>query len=242
VHVNFTDGPLVPIEDSLRETLSGLYRDVEEFCGVYDLPASKDLCIKLIHILSHKETSTGQWLSAPATSLGDTLISELKSKKFLHIRPDIVRYFETANLFGDTVADRFPSASIDIEEAGKCFATQRFTASVMHCMRVLEHGLCALCLTLELPFGEKSWQRSLQAIEARIAVFDSQVNPKRKAAWKQKRQFYAEAVAEFTHFKDAWRNHAAHGREHYDEERAEKIISHTRSFMQVLATRLKEKR
>ena len=145
------------------------------------------------------------------------------------------------NLFLEhLLGSRFPSCSIDIEETGKCFACNRHTAAVMHCMRVLEHGLRALCLALDLPFGERTWHRSLDAIEKRISVLDSQV--KQKSAWKIKRQFYAEAAAEFKHFKDAWRNHAAHGREHYDEERADKIIEHTRSFMRVLSTRLKEKK
>ena len=107
-------------------------------------------------------------------------------------------------------------------------------------MRVLEHGLRALCLTLEVSFGEGTRHRAFDRIEKRISVLDSQV--KQQSAWRKKRQFYMEAVAEFRHFKDAWRNHAAHGHAHYDEERAEKIIEHTRSFMQVLSTRLKEKK
>jgi hypothetical protein len=108
----------------------------------------------------------------------------------------------------------------------------------MNSMRALETGLSALCKRLDVPVGEGTWKRSIEKIEKRLTVLDSLV--KQKAAWKKKRQFYAEAAKEFMHFKDAWRNYAAHGRDKYDEERSAKIIRHTRSFMQHLTSRIRE--
>ena len=180
-------------------------------------------------------------LSDMAIQIVELVHGEMEDQLFLWVPPGIAEaYTQDLPYFGEAVAEKFPSASYDIEEAGKCFALGRSTASVLHCMRVLEHGLSGLCLTLELPFIPKTWTRVLEAIEKRIAVLDSQV--KQKSAWKKKRQFYTEAIAEFKHFKDAWRNHAAHGRDHYGDERAEKIITHARGFMQTLATRLKERK
>ena len=165
---------------------------------------------------------------------------ELEAQLFLWVPSDRASaYTQAEPYFGKKVSERFTSAEYDIEEAGKCFACARFTAAVMHSMRVLEHGLRALCQALEVPFGEGTWSRSLDRIEKRISVLDSMV--KQKAAWKKKRQFYTEAVAEFKHFKNAWRNHACHGNDKYDEGRAKKIIAHTRDFMGVLSTRLREK-
>ena len=170
-----------------------------------------------------------------------TIQSEMGSELFIWIPPRHAKCYTQEKLFfGALVSNKFPSASLDIAEAGKCFALGRHTAAVMHCMRVLEHGLRALCLRLEIPFGETSWKSSINKIEKRLIILDSQV--KQKTSWRKKRQFYQEAAAEFSHFKDAWRNHAAHGHEHYSEQRAEKIIGHTRNFMLVLASQLKERR
>jgi hypothetical protein len=36
---------------------------------------------------------------------------------------------------------------------------------------------------------------------------------------------------QFRYFKDAWRNHVDHGREHYDEHQADTILTHTIDFM-----------
>jgi len=54
------------------------------------------------------------------------------------------RYFAGEPLFGEAVENAFPDVSYDIAEAGKCRAFGRWTATVMHLMRVLEAGLAAL--------------------------------------------------------------------------------------------------
>jgi hypothetical protein len=52
--------------------------------------------------------------------------------------------------------------------------------------------------------------------------------------------FYSEAAKEFVYFKEAWRNHAMHGRASYDENDARKVMTHVREFMTVLSKHLKE--
>jgi hypothetical protein len=47
--------------------------------------------------------------------------------------------------------------------------------------------------------------------------------------------YYSDAASQFRHFKDAWRNHVSHGREHYDQRDAEKVLTNVREFMQHLA-------
>jgi hypothetical protein len=54
------------------------------------------------------------------------------------------------------VTTNFSSTSFDIEEAGKCFATGRNTATVMHLMRVMEIGLKAAAIGMNVPDPEKA--------------------------------------------------------------------------------------
>lgn len=62
----------------------------------------------------------------------------------------------------------FPSASFEIEEAAKCLALGRYTASVFHSMRALESGIKALCALIEVPDAtkptEKNWGIILQTV------------------------------------------------------------------------------
>ncbi len=66
----------------------------------------------------------------------------------------------------------FPNAAFEIEEAAKCIALGRYTASVFHCMRTLEHGIKALAKRLEIPDptkpSEKNWGIILGLIKDEI--------------------------------------------------------------------------
>jgi hypothetical protein len=66
----------------------------------------------------------------------------------------------------------FPNAALEIEEAGKCFALGRYTASVFHCMRALEIGIKAIGAFLGIPDptkpAEKNWSVILKAIKTKI--------------------------------------------------------------------------
>src|SRR5579859_3823509 len=51
------------------------------------------------------------------------------------------KYYCDTKLFGEEVDNRLPAVATDISEAGKCFATARWTAAVFHLMRVMEVGV-----------------------------------------------------------------------------------------------------
>mgnify|MGYP001585324592 CR=1 FL=1 len=76
------------------------------------------------------------------------LSDEVESYRFFYVEKDRQQYLANENLFGEQVAKAFPSAEADIQDAGRCLAFNRWTASVFHSMRVLEIGLNALAKEL----------------------------------------------------------------------------------------------
>ena len=87
----------------------------------------------------------------------------MKSRTFLCIEPKQARLLIGESLFGKDVRVAFPSAIIDIEEAGKCLAFERWTACVFHLMRVMETGLHVLGDSLNLPLTtNRSWDAVLR--------------------------------------------------------------------------------
>lgn len=66
----------------------------------------------------------------------------------------------------------FPSAVFEIEEAAKCLALDRHTASVFHCMRVMEVTISALAKFLEVPdpvkATDRNWGNMLGQIKTKI--------------------------------------------------------------------------
>jgi hypothetical protein len=135
-------------------------------------------------------------------------------------------------LFGQQVDDAFPTANIDIIEAGKCRALSRWTASVMHLMRVLETGLQTLATHVGCAH-QNNWNDTLNQIENALR------GVQKKTDGKEAEQWAAEAGTHLRFIKNAFRNHVMHPLENYDEERAISVFENTKSFMQHLAIRVK---
>lgn len=125
----------------------------------------------------------------------------------------------------------------DIKEAGTCYATGRYTASVFHSMRVLEHGLRALAKDVGLTFDLQQWQEILNQINGKI----KEIRNLPKSIEKSERlQFLSQAAEQFFYFKDAWRNHVAHGRDRYDGPQALSVLNHVKAFIVHLSEKLRE--
>jgi hypothetical protein len=160
---------------------------------------------------------------------------EMETRLFLAVDFSKKDYFENPLLFGLKVADRFPSAIDDIYEAGTCLALDRATACVMHLMRIVEVGLKALALELNLP-SRTDWGKHLADIEKELE--------KRYLAAGHRtneEQFFSEAAEQIGHIKTAKRNPTMHADRTYDTKRADEILIAVRSFMQHLATRLSQR-
>jgi hypothetical protein len=168
------------------------------------------------------------------------IIDEAKSKKFFSIESGKEVLLDGRNQFGEAVINAFPSAIIDIEEAGKCLAFERATACVFHLMRVMEIGLKVIGKSLNDPnlmaTTNKSWNIILQKSEKELQKPLAGRSPE----WAKDDSFFASAIAMLRAVKDAWRNPTMHVENIYTEEQAEDIWNAVRGFMRHLATKLKE--
>jgi hypothetical protein len=174
----------------------------------------------------------GDQLAQILLCLGSAIRAEMSTHLFMQIFPNRIDYYEQRELFGAAVATNFPSAARDIRSSGSCYACDRNTASVMHGMRVLELGLNTFASTLDVVFEKRNWENIINDIEKEIKQRNG---PHAGTDWKQKQKFYSGAAKDFRYFKDAWRNHAMHFREHYDAAEALTILNHVKAFMEHLA-------
>lgn len=165
--------------------------------------------------------------------LVQTFGDEIEGRSFFVMPAAHSKYFTNDQAFGADVEDAFPSASFDISEAAKCRAFGRWTASVMHLMRVMEVGLASLAKHYDL-VHDANWNQIINQIEARTREVG------KRSHGVEAEQWAAEAATHLRFVKNAWRNHAMHPLEKYDEERAVLIFENCRSFMQHLAEKLAE--
>jgi hypothetical protein len=236
--VTWVEGPDKTLDSSLRESLTRHYTQLSELYKDLELPASSTFCTEIVKLLGSDGTAKASWLNAPTRGFITSVQSELASRLFLYVPYQNADLYQAPFTGWEGIRDSFPNAIYDVQEAAKCLGLQRSTASVFHCMRVLECGLRALATEFKVPTNHKAWGEIIN--QTQNAIDRIPRDPNKPADWKEYRQFCSEAAAQFMHFKYAWRNYAAHARVKYTPEEAEQIFRHVRDFMMHLAKRLKE--
>lgn len=178
---------------------------------------------------------TYDFLRPQLETLKESIFAELRTMLFFRMDEEYRQYFEKPTLFGEAVALKFPSASLDIEEAGKCLALARPTGSVFHAMRVMEVGLKSLAKELKIPYAP-SWESYIRQVEANITAKHKSKSKK----WKEIEPFFREILGNLISIKIAWRNPTMHIVRNYTPEEAEDIFRSVRTFMQRLSERLSQ--
>lgn len=129
----------------------------------------------------------------------------------------------------------FPSASFEVEEAAKCIAFGRYTASVFHAMRVLEIGIRALSKRLGIPDplkpSEKNWSKFLGAIKSQI----DQLWPTNSRLPGSEGVAFEGLYAHLDAVRNPWRNATMHVETIYAPHEALHIIRCAAFFMVALS-------
>ena len=215
---------------------SGLFYSIAAPCGELDLEQSLKLHSRLIESV-RKQTINYEDFQQGLGELRRRIIDELDSRHCFYLEQAKAKFYDVKNAFGEDVAIRFPSATVNIEEAGNCLALSRGTACVFHLMRVMESGLTATSKALGIPYAP-SWESHLRQI-------DDKVKAKHKTKgvrWKRDEPFFRDVWAHLHAVKVAWRNPTMHIVRDYTPEQAEEIFVAVRAFMRHLATKLSEKK
>ena len=154
---------------------------------------------------------------------------------------DKVRYYDPAEpLFGVDFASKFQSAIFEVDEAGKCFALGRPTASVFHLMRVMEIGIAAMsrCLGIDDPIkpAQRNWGIILKEIWKGIEKNWQTPGDRMTGDGVLFESIYASLDA----VKNPWRNATMHVETKYTDEEAENVFVAVRGLMKKIASRMNE--
>jgi hypothetical protein len=188
------------------------------------------------HILESKPCSY-QTVDALLEKLISAIKREADEKMLALIPSDKLNFFEQDALFGKAVNRRFPSAVLELRDAGNCLAADLNTAAVFHLMRVLELGLHLHVRVKKKPIEYAEWGSIIKKIDENIeAKIPKARGPKQTEAL----DFYRGLMGEFNAFKDVWRNNVMHTRRSYNAAEAIGVHQRVREFMQRLAARVSE--
>jgi hypothetical protein len=184
-------------------------------------------------------------------TLGDltTRLSEIESRfadylvgvRLFALNEQQSIYLNTgSDLLAQIVCDRFPSVVFEMEEAAKCAALGRSTASVFHCMRALEPPIRALATFLGAPDptspAEKNWGFVLGEIRTRL---DSKY-PKSKRLKGTDGHTVERIFATLDAIKNPWRNTTMHAEATYQPHEAAHILQCVNVFLTQIAAFIDE--
>jgi hypothetical protein len=170
------------------------------------------------------------------SELQNRLDDQLARRSFYQLRPESVSFFEGQDPFGESVAVCFPSASHNIGEACKCYACDRFDATVYHLMLALEVALHCLAKRLRVRYSP-NWMTYLDRIDK---VLKSKA--KKSTSRKSRLLFLANSSALLRAVKEAWRDDTMHVSGKYGPDQTRDILLSVKAFMIHLSSELSEKR
>jgi hypothetical protein len=232
----WTGGPEKQAE--FVEKLKEACRFMRKMCEY--IGASDDLLYQIDQV--------GRWADADidrqalfmlAVSMLGSVTHALGRPQFKVIPTEKLRFFDQPRKeFGDAVVTRFGPIEFDVEEAGKCYAAGRDTASVFHLMRIMEVGLRALGASLNDPRLDPKRNPSWDAILQKCSEELDKPLKDRSVEWRQDEEFYSYATANLRAVKNAWRNPTIHVERRYEPDEAEDVWNAVRAFMRHLSQKL----
>lgn len=182
---------------------------IQKDCELLGMRVSAETASDIQAVMAFAERTCYQSLQNRLDNLKDLIRREMKTKVFFYVTPERLRFWPSntkPHIFGDQVGQSFPSASVDISEAGICLALARATASVFHLMRVLEIGLAALGAIFGISLAHTNWAPAIDQIENKIREMHKDAAWKALPDCKGQQEFYAQVASHFGILKDAWRN------------------------------------
>jgi hypothetical protein len=210
-------------------------RDVLETCAIFGLNVTAAKIRRTIKSAGSSRPSY-RLFSENINVIRETLNDELDTKLFLHVLPDNAPFYVNPTSNWDRVIEQFPTASLDIEEASKCFALERYTASVYHLMRVAEFALSSIAKRVGLRNERPGWVEAINYIDKQLREKYEEMSE----VFKGDTEFLSGVAAHMRLVNLAWRRRVAHIERTYSREEAKGIYDSTLILMLHIAKKLAE--
>lgn len=211
-----------------------------------DLPLSSELIHDTEHLirLAAQESRSLDVIKELADQIHGRFLSEYSKWGFYAVPAERKEYYEDPlRWFGQEIFANglLAKAQRDAAEACRCYALGRWTASVFHCMRMLELGLQGLAaylgVTLSYPLDMADWGKLLGEVDGKIESLKK--NTPRSPARAEELEGLSRCAADLRYCKEIWRDNVCHARENYNLDEARDVLSRVKSLMADLAKKLK---
>jgi hypothetical protein len=222
------------IPESVIPGLKSTLEICENYSKLLGLEATEIASKLLLQRIVGKTLSKHE-LRSRAVELRATVLEELERQTFFQVLRQNKNYLNQERPFGESVWTNYPSARVDLSEAGNCLAMHRGTACVFHLMRAMEVALKVLAKGMGIPYAP-SWEAYITQLNNKIAA----KHATKSAKWKKDQPFYIEVLGDLQSIKISWRNPTMHIVRQYSPEEAADIYSAVKRFVSRLSDKLSE--
>lgn len=161
--------------------------------------------------------------------------AELNTKAFVAVPPRQRHLYADGKHFGEEVADLFPGLAFNINEAGKCMALGRWTASAYHTILCLEGAIRGLTRHLGIndptTGAERNWTAIGRSVHAELERRWPTASDKMAPDYKRLDAVFGALRA----MQNPYRNETMHLSAAYSENEAAFIFEVTKGLLQQVA-------
>ncbi len=221
----------LPLGEATIETLSGLRNLCQQIPSLNPVIDPIDRTINKINngvmpLILHNELEQIQL----------RVLDELKRHYYYPVTEAYAAIYANVSPWGEGVYNNFPSARLDIQNAGRCLVLGQATAGVFHLMRVMEVGLKVLGREAGIAYAP-SWEAYLLQLGTKFAATHSG----KPVSWKKKEPLLKDLSGDLAAIKIAWRNPTMHIVREYSISEAEGVYNAVKGFFERMATTMREK-
>lgn len=196
--------------------------------------------IKVCYVSQGQPGQNHERLEGLLRDFRQRLYDALKRPKFLVLNAREQEFYEPAQShYGTQVNTSFPSITYEIDEAAKCLALGRSTASAFHSIRCLEAAIRAMSRCLGIPDptkgADRSWHNALRAFKTEM---DRRWPPSGRLSGDGRR--FEELHAILSSLQSPYRNATMHLDQKYTDEEARYIFDAVGVLMKKLTSRCDE--
>ena len=224
----------MPLGERVRASGMAVLRDFKDDCLALGLTTSVITIDKLMSLFSKAEATYGDQKPL-IRELQGRLVDEMRGEFFFGLTSQEGDRYERWWKNWESVVERFPDTTRDVEEMNKCFALCRYTAAMFHSLHVAEWGAIKLGDYIGVSDPKKGWGPTSRKLNELINAGHSRL----PAELAGKFEFLEQMNREIDSMVLAWRHKVDHAANHlaivpntdFTPDVAEHIIGAVRVFM-----------
>jgi hypothetical protein len=225
------------------QSASSVFNALAAHCSAIGLnTAAKIAAYTWDWLVSGEQAPTSAWMVQEIEKVQQVILVEMKNNLFLYLPIERAKWYLAPKEGWQEVIKQFPKTVIDIEEAGRCFACDRYAAAVFHGMQIAEVGAIEIGKLIEINDPKPGWPSTIREMKR---IVQKEKYQDLKPVEQKHRALLEQLLPLMESMQDGWRHKISHVENklvllsgEFAPSVAEEILNATRAFMRRLATTL----